>query len=58
MNKYFKDLGYSINKEFCGRSTKMNVLRFRGEWVSAHHTKKDALLAAIFHDDERTIKIL
>lgn len=58
LSKYFKDQGYTINKEFCGYPKAMQVVKFRGDYVSPHNTVKDAILACIFHDDERTIQIL
>lgn len=43
MNKKLKELGYSVSKEYSGNKGKYFVLRFRGEYLSAHATKKEAV---------------
>ena len=58
LSEYFKEQGYSVSKEYCGYPEKRYVLRFRGEFVCSCKDKKDVILNAIFHDDERTVKIL
>ena len=67
MKTYLSNLGYSINKEFTGnhhnpttdlKCGEMYVARFRGEFIGSELTYKKAELLCIFHDDERTIKIL
>ena len=56
--KIIKDCRYSINLEYCGYSQKMYVSRFCGDFINADKTEKEAILTCIFHQDERTIKIL
>lgn len=58
ITKYLKEKGYSISEEYCGSPEKRFALRFRGNFISSHKTKKFAVLNAIFDDDERTIQIL
>lgn len=53
-----KDTKYTINLEFCGYKERRYVLRFCDEFIGSYTTKKDAILAQIFHDDERTLKLL
>jgi len=61
------DKRYSIDLEFTGeykekpKSAKQGqiyVARFCGKWIGKATTKKEAELLCIFHDDERTVKIL
>lgn len=56
--KIIQDNRYSIDLEYCGYSQKMYVSRFCGDFINADKTEKDAILKCIFHQDERTIKIL
>lgn len=56
--KIIKDFRYSINLEYCGYSQKMYVSRFCGDFIKSDKTEKEAILTCIFHQDERTIKIL
>ena len=56
--KIIKDSRYSINLEYCGCSKKMYVSRFCGDFINADKTEKDSILSCIFHQDERTIKLL
>ena len=58
LQKIIQDCQYSINLEYCGYSQKMYVSRFCGEFIKSDKTEKDAILTCIFHQDERTIKIL
>ncbi len=56
--KYFENQGYSFNREFCGHPEKQIVVRYLGEFVQSHDNMKDAILTAIFHEDERTNRLL
>jgi hypothetical protein len=56
--KHLENQGYSFNSEFCGYKTSKTVVRFRSEFIASEMSEKDALIKAIFHDDERTINIL
>lgn len=67
MKAFKNDSRYTVNLEFTGEYKKkpkgakqgqMYVARFCGEYIGASETKKEANLLCIFHDDERTIKIL
>lgn len=58
LNKVLQDKRYSLNLEFCGASVAKWVLRFCGDFISSHENRNDAILKGIFHQDERTIKIL
>jgi len=58
LSKHLKDQGYTLEKEYCGYPEKRYVLRFMGEFVASALDKKELVLTAILHDDERTIKIL
>ena len=62
------DKRYTVQKEYCGHfhaekkknleQGQMWVARFCGEWIGSALTESKASLLCIFHDDERTIKIL
>lgn len=58
LSKYFIEQGYTLEKEYCGYPEKRYVLRFMGEFVASALEKKELMLTAILHDDERTTKIL
>ena len=58
LQKTIQDNRYSINLEYCGYSQKMYVSRFCGDFIRADKTEKNAILACIFHQDERTTKLL
>ena len=58
LQKIIQDSRYSINLEYCGYSQKNVVSRFCGKFIKSDKTEKDAILTCIFHQDERTIKIL
>ena len=58
LQKIIKDSRYSIDLEYCCCSQKMYVSRFCGNFIKADKTKNDAILTCIFHQDERTLKIL
>jgi len=58
INKIFNDERYTIDLEFCGYPVTKYVLRFCGEFISSHENRNDAILKGIFHQDEKTIKIL
>ncbi len=63
-----KDKRYSINLEFCGRTHKklpkhlkqgqMYVARFCGEWIGSAITENRAKSICIFHEDNRTEKMI
>ena len=57
IDKYFRELGYSINLEYCGAKKPMYVLRRCGEFISANAEKKNAILDMIIHDAERIEKL-
>lgn len=57
MNKYLKSIGYEANLCFMGEPKKVYRLTFCGEYIGTAKTLQDANLKAIFHNDERTIKI-
>lgn len=58
MTKYFKEQGYEIQRYYTGQKEKTFNLHFRGEYVKTFQTQKEAEIGALFHDDERTIKLL
>ena len=58
LQKIIQDSRYTVNLEYCGYSQKMYVSRFCGEFIKSDKTEKEAILTCIFHQDERTIKIL
>jgi len=68
LTKYFTDRGYSINKVYCGKWHKEPVkglkqgqqyaLKYMGQIISFNDTIKDCCLNAIFHDDNKSYKIL
>ena len=58
LETYLTNQGYEIQKYFTGSANKTYNLHFRGDFLSSHATQRAAILYAIFHDDEMTIKIL
>ena len=56
--KLLNDERYQLNLEWCGYAKQRYVLRFCGEWLGSYETKKEGMLQAIFHDDERNYKLL
>lgn len=63
-----KDPRYTVGKEFTGdfkdrteqgfKRGQMFVARFCGDWIGSEPTENGAHLLCIFHQDERTTKIL
>ena len=58
LKKIIQDARYTINLEYSGYLQKMYVSRFCGEFIKSDKTEKEAILTCIFHQDERTIKLL
>jgi len=68
MTNYFKNKGYSVQKEFTGSYHKETVkglkqgqnfvARFCGDWIGSDTTKKAAEMLCLFDDDKKTINIL
>lgn len=50
-----KDKRYTANLEFCGYSTKRNVVRFCGEFISQHENISDAMAAIDEHKKTREL---
>lgn len=47
------DKRYTIQREFTGAEAPQWVVRFCGEWLSAHSRRPDALHAAQEHQESR-----
>lgn len=58
LQKVIEDPRYTIALEYTGKATPVYVIRFCGSFVSADSTEAKAVLSAIIHQDERTLKIL
>lgn len=58
LQKTIQDNRYSVNLEFCGQSTAKYVLRFCNEMIKTCDTLNDAIFEAIFHQDDRELKLL
>lgn len=50
--------GYDFQLCFMGKPFKTYRITFRGEYFATAETYKNVLLKCIFHQDERTTKIL
>ena len=58
LQKTIQDKRYSVNLEYCGQSTAKYVLRFCDKFIQACDTLNDAIFEAIFHQDDRELKLL
>jgi len=56
--KYLKEWGYEFNLCWMGNKTQDYRVTFRGEYIGNDTDKNKAFLIAIFHDDERKLKLL
>jgi hypothetical protein len=58
LQKTIQDARYSVALEFCGQSQAKYVLRFCDNITKVCDTLNDAILEAIFHQDDRELKLL
>lgn len=58
LRKVIDDDRYSVNLEYCGQSQAKFVLRFCDNMIKTCDTLNDAIFEAIFHQDERGLKLL
>jgi hypothetical protein len=58
LQKTIQDKRYSVALEFCGQSQAKYVLRFCDNITKVCDTLNDAILEAIFHQDDRELKLL
>jgi hypothetical protein len=59
LQKAVNDQRYTIELEFTGGSEKaLHVTRFCGKFVGSSETLNGAILLAIFHQDERNLKLI
>jgi len=55
---YFTRQGYDVLRSYKDGKVEAYSLYYKGEFVDIFSTYKELCLAAIFHNDEQTIKIL
>ncbi len=58
LQKIIQDKRYSVALEFCGQSQAKYVLRFCDNMIKTCDTLNDAIFEAIFHQDDRELKLL
>jgi hypothetical protein len=59
LQKAVDDSRYTIALEFTGGSENaLHVIRFCGNFVGSSETVNGAILLAIFHQDERNLKLI
>ena len=51
-----QDKRFSLNKEYCGHSKSLFVVRFFGEFISSHVDKNEAYRSAIEYNKNRLTK--
>ena len=56
--KYLTEQGYELNLCWMGQKEQSYRVTFRGEYIGNDTDKNEAFLIAIFHDDERGLKLL
>lgn len=58
LQKVVNDQRYTVTAEYTGKQDPQHVLRFCGDFIATDPSLNEIILQAIFHQDERELKLL